>query len=136
MTAQDLADRMGVNQSVLSRIEKSERSGRIQLDTLQRAADALDCELVYALVPRRDLDEMVTERARALALERLGRVGHTMALEAQAIEESTMAAKLELLTEHYRGSRGLWRTDRPPGTSRKSVTSKPSTLEGAIDGLG
>src|SRR5215217_7999866 len=53
MSAADLAERMGVTQSTVARLESSERDGRIQLDTLQRAADALDCDLVYALVPRR-----------------------------------------------------------------------------------
>ncbi|MGI8417510.1 MAG: mobile mystery protein A [Nakamurella sp.] len=111
MTAAELGQRMGVSQSVVTRMEQSERTGRVQLDTLQRAADALDCEVVYALVPRRNLDDMVTDRARALARHRLSRVGHTMALEDQLVDDTAMADKLELLTDQYRNTAGLWRTD-------------------------
>lgn len=136
MTAEDLAERMGVTQSVVSRIEKSERTGRVQLDTLQRVAEALNCELVYALVPRRDLEELVTERARALALEQLRRVGHTMALEAQAVKDSTMSAKLDLLTEHYKRAPGLWRAEQRSATSRGSATPGSSTPEDPTDALG
>ena len=106
MTAEDLAARMGVTQSTLTRIERSERTGRIQLDTLERAADALDCELVYALVPRQSLEQTATARAQELARERLRRVQHTMALEDQGVEEGHLAENLELLTRHYLATPG------------------------------
>jgi len=122
MTAEDLAGRMGLTQSAVTRLEQSERSGRIQLDTLQRVADALECDVVYALVPRRNLEEMVTERARELALERLGRVEHTMALESQAVEERRMADKLDLLIGSYLTTPGLWRDERAKATHRSRTT--------------
>src|SRR5687767_407796 len=59
MTTAQLAQRLSVAQPVVVRMEQSEAKGRIQLDTLRRAADALNCELVYALVPRMPLDEYV-----------------------------------------------------------------------------
>jgi predicted DNA-binding mobile mystery protein A len=130
MTAEDLADRMGLTQSAVTRLEKSERSGRIQLDTLQRAAHALECDLVYALVPRRNLDEMVAERARELALERLGRVEHTMALESQSVDDRKMADKLDLLIGYYLTTPGLWRADHAKA-SEQSDTAKAS-----ISGMG
>jgi predicted DNA-binding mobile mystery protein A len=133
MTAAELAERMGVNQSVVTRMEQSERTGRIQLDTLQRAADALECEVVYALVPRRGLEDMVAERARALAEQRLRRVGHTMALEDQSVDDATMAAKLEMLTEQYLRAGGLWRSERAAPRSRGSAHV---VTEASTDGLG
>src|SRR5687768_17132946 len=59
MTTAQLARRLSIAQPVVVRMEQSEAKGRIQLDTLRRAADALNCELVYALVPRMPLDEYV-----------------------------------------------------------------------------
>lgn len=114
MTAGDLAERLGVTQPTVTRMEQSERTERIQLETLRRVADALGCELVYALVPRQSLEETVTARARALARERLGRVEHTMALEDQGVDRSHLAEQLDVLTSHYLATPGLWHSDRSP----------------------
>ena len=46
------ADRMGATQSNWVQLEKAEKAGAIQLKTLQKAAEALDCELVYIIRPR------------------------------------------------------------------------------------
>lgn len=110
MTAEDLAERVGVSQPSLTRLEKSERDSGARLDTLMRAADALECDFVYALVPRRPLDDMVTEQARRRALERVGQVAHTMALEDQALADDKLAKQLEIWTEFYRTHPGLWRS--------------------------
>ena len=63
MTSRQFAKRMGVSQPRASAIEKNEVIGSITLDTLQRAANALECQLVYALVPRKPLQALVKERA-------------------------------------------------------------------------
>jgi predicted DNA-binding mobile mystery protein A len=63
---EEFAQRLGVNQREIFRLEKYEEEARIQLGTLRRAAEALDCELVYALTPRRGtLGEMAAaQRAK------------------------------------------------------------------------
>jgi hypothetical protein len=52
----------------------------ISLETPERAANAMDCRLVYALVPHEPLDEIVDKRARALARKHLRATSHSMAL--------------------------------------------------------
>jgi predicted DNA-binding mobile mystery protein A len=86
MTSAQLAKRLGVSQPRVIGIEQAEAKGTITLDSLQRAANALDCRLVYALVPRTSLDALVEERATRLASKRLESTRHTMALEAQALD--------------------------------------------------
>ena len=62
MTAGQLGGRIGMRgQSVLD-LEKSEKAGTIQLKTLRKAAEALDCTLVYALVPKTSLSASKTIR--------------------------------------------------------------------------
>src|SRR5665647_390075 len=56
MSSKELADRMGIIQQAIRELEQSELHETIKLETLQRAANALECELVYSLVPRRSLD--------------------------------------------------------------------------------
>ena len=67
MSGRELAARMGLSQPALSQLEQSEVTGKAQLDSLRRAADALGCDLFYALAPRTSLEETVQARARALA---------------------------------------------------------------------
>ena len=86
MTTAQLAKRLGVSQPRVVGIEKAEATGAITLDSLERAAHALDCQLVYALVPRKSLDALIEERATRLAATRLESTRHTMALEAQAVD--------------------------------------------------
>jgi predicted DNA-binding mobile mystery protein A len=111
MRADDLADRMGVSQPSLTRLERNERKGSVRLETLQRAADALECDVVYALVPRRSLEQMVNEQARTRALERLGRVAHTMALEDQALSNEQLERRVRDLADMYLTTPGLWRVN-------------------------
>src|SRR6187402_1584857 len=65
MTAEQLATRIGVSQPRVMAIEKAEARGSLTLQSLTRAAEALDCTLVYALVPNESLDVMVRKRAWA-----------------------------------------------------------------------
>jgi predicted DNA-binding mobile mystery protein A len=84
MSAEQLATRLGVTkQSVLS-LERNETRGTASLKSLDRAASALGCRLAYALIPDQSIEAMVDARALAVARQKLERVGHTMALEAQA----------------------------------------------------
>lgn len=87
MTTRQLAVRIGVGQSRTVDIEKGEISGSITLNSLQRAAHALDCELVYAIVPRSTLESMVEKRAQELAKCRVKAARHTMTLEDQRLDE-------------------------------------------------
>src|SRR6266851_7228561 len=81
MTTAQLGRRLGVSQPRIVELEKSEVSGSVTLHTLQRAAEALGCRLVYALVPEKPLAETVRERAELIAERQLAAVEHTMRLE-------------------------------------------------------
>ena len=85
MTERQLAERLGVTQPAVHRLEKSEADETIRLNTLRRAAEALDCSLFYVLVPRQPLEDMVSERARTLARQELVQIEQTMSLEAQDV---------------------------------------------------
>lgn len=48
-----VAERLGVNRSVLFRLEKSEKEWRINLASMSRVAEAMGCEVVYGIIPRK-----------------------------------------------------------------------------------
>ena len=93
MTTAQLAERMGVAQTRVSRIEKDEIGSAVTLRTLRLAAEAMNCTLVYALVPNEELEQFVRHRAAALTNERLSRTHHTMQLENQALSEHDLDAE-------------------------------------------
>jgi len=110
MTAEQLARRMGVVQSRVSTLEKAERTGTPSLKTLRQAAEAMDCVLVYAIVPRTSLDEILRDQAAKKADIELARLHHTMRLENQAMDKRDLAAERErLVSDMLTGSlRRVW----------------------------
>ena len=110
MTAKQMAARLGVSQPRIVALEEDEQRGAVTLETLRRAAEALDCTLVYALVPNKPLEDMVRDRAGKVAAERIANVDHTMRLEKQGISSKELQAERErLAAELLRGNlRRLW----------------------------
>jgi predicted DNA-binding mobile mystery protein A len=96
MSSPQLARRVGIKaaQSVED-MQKDEVSGVIKLQTLRKLARALDCELVYALVPRKSLEEIRRDQATSVAKRLIKRVSHSMSLEDQAISREAEQRQLE-----------------------------------------
>jgi predicted DNA-binding mobile mystery protein A len=107
MSGSTLAKRIGVSQSALAQYEKSEKDGNITLQTLEKVANALDADLVYAIVPRKPIKKTLEERAAEVARKRILPLAHSMSLEDQSasIEEEIEDLKRELLER----PRELWR---------------------------
>jgi len=57
-----LAKRLGVSPPRITQLEADEVKGRVTINTLRRSAEALDCVLVYGLVPRTSLEQMVKQQ--------------------------------------------------------------------------
>lgn len=107
MTRAQLAKQIGIRQQSLSQIENSEIDGTIKLDTLRKAAEALDCHVIYALVPNQPLEDKVSRRARKIAEQRLSRISHTMALEAQDETSRDRQDRVEAFIDALR-DKDLW----------------------------
>src|SRR5580692_10766542 len=95
MSTAQLAKRLGIKQPSLVELEQSETKGTIELATLRRVAEALDCTLVYALVPNKPLESMVRDRARVFERKRREYVEHSMLLEGQGVISKGADARLD-----------------------------------------
>lgn len=111
MTINDVARRAGVTGPAVTQAERSERDGTIRLETLRRFAAAMDCRVVYAVVPAASLEETVRHRARELAREELARVQRTMSLEAQDV--AITDERVDELARRLVDRAGLWRAAGP-----------------------
>jgi predicted DNA-binding mobile mystery protein A len=60
----EVARALGVNRSVIFRLEQSEGRGTISLRAMTRVANAMNCKVVYAVIPHdgKTLEEMADRR--------------------------------------------------------------------------
>ncbi|WP_093535243.1 helix-turn-helix domain-containing protein [Stenotrophomonas rhizophila] len=108
MSKSDLARRLGVSPAAVAKLESNERAGTVQIDTLRRAATALDCELVVLVVPRQPLQAAVDQRRLQLYSTEIDRASVHMNLEDQAVSE-TLRRHLLLQAEAAIPDSMLWR---------------------------
>lgn len=112
MSSEDLARRMNVSAVAVIKLEDRERRAAATLGALERAADALDCDVVYALVPRRPLTEQVQRRAEAVARAELAPTLTSMHLEEQGLEAEQVQEVIADRVVELMNDRRLWRSDR------------------------
>lgn len=110
LTSRQLAARMRKNHSTIIALEKGELAGTTTLNSLRDAAEAMNCTLVYSVVPNGSLEEMVRTQSRKAAEAQLSRVNHTMRLEDQAVARSDLTDQIDRLAEELRrtNSSGIW----------------------------
>lgn len=86
MSVRQLAKRIGIARQSVSELEAREIDGSITLKSLRKAAEAMDCQLVYALIPQKGkLKDIVKRQALKKARALVEPVDHTMMLEGQAV---------------------------------------------------
>ncbi len=112
MTTRQLAQRMGRNQSTIARLERSEAAGRITISSLNELARALDSRLVYAIIPNKNLEDMLRRRVQEVASDSFDRVAHSMALEDQTVATGLNEIQLRDLVDEMMKNppADLWET--------------------------
>jgi len=97
MTQAELAKRAKITQANLAAIESGKVDPRVS--TLQRIYQGLSCHLSVEPWPQKPLEDILRDRARAVALKRLKKTMGTMALEGQAPEKEMFRKLLEKRTD-------------------------------------
>ena len=87
LSQDQVAKKLGIKRQSYADTERAEQSGSISINTLQRAADAMDCELVYFMVPRETVARTYAELAQIHdpMFKHLQATEHSMALEGQSV---------------------------------------------------
>jgi predicted DNA-binding mobile mystery protein A len=120
MTTEQMAERMGVTRQAVLQLEMAERRRTATWTSLRKAADAMDCEVVYAILPRGSLQQVLMRQGRKQAERQLRRITHSMRLDSHLVGEGEMALQIEELASHLAAerSRALWagepKAGRPP----------------------
>ena len=109
MSRSALARRLGVSTAAVAKLERAESRGGITITKLQDVAAALDCELIYALVPNSSLEDTVQRQARRVASQQLGYVTGTMVLEDQDLSPEARAEYLDVYSRDLIAHSDIWR---------------------------
>lgn len=100
MTAQQLAKRSGVHRMRIVQLEKGEANDAVTLRSLRSIARHMNCDLVYALVPRNSIQATLEHQAMKIAQKRVRQVAHSMALENQALSQKQIKGQIKDLTKN------------------------------------
>src|SRR5688572_30456840 len=95
MTTTQLAQRMDVTQPRIHELERAELNRGVTLKSLDRAAAAMGCRVVYMFVPEKPLEEILAGQADAVADQRLQQIEQTMRLEDQAVKDPARRRELK-----------------------------------------
>lgn len=111
MSAADLGMRMGVTRQAINALEASERNATARMSTLATAAQAMDCQLVYALIPNQGSLNgiMHAEAGRVVDID-LAAVAQTMLLEGVVVESLPTDRQDHIDDLIASSGKRLWRT--------------------------
>ena len=105
-----LARRLEINHGSVNKLEHAELHGGITVRKLAEVAAALDCDLVYALVPRSTLEQTVLDQARAVAAGTFRYAARTMELEDQAVSDDYQRETIERAAQELVRRGDVWGT--------------------------
>ena len=100
LSLQQIGQHVHASRQAVQQLERAEADDRITLGALRRVAEALGCELVYALVPKTGSFAELAERpTRDRATRDIDSVMHTMMLEDQSISKKEIDDKIQILAK-------------------------------------
>lgn len=111
MSSPQLAERLDISKSQASQMERMEMEDRITIKQLRRVATTLDCDLHYALVPRKPVEAMIRDRAILKASRLVNKADVQMKLEAQQLSKEMLQEYIDSEAERLLKEmpRDLWK---------------------------
>jgi predicted DNA-binding mobile mystery protein A len=111
MSQDALAARLHISQTSVAKLERNELHETISIGKLAEAARAMDCQLVYALIPNTTLEDTVQRQAELVAANTLGYVTATMDLEDQSVELDRHTQQLAAHARTVIDDNRQWKTE-------------------------
>jgi len=109
MSMDKAATRANINTSTWEKTEKREQKGTITIETLQKMADALCCDVRIVLIPREPLNQIIEKRAYMRADKEIQRLDETMSLEKQQNSPAFLQDMRNKLAQNYMNNpKDLW----------------------------
>jgi predicted DNA-binding mobile mystery protein A len=96
ITLKDLSNLLSITPANVAQAEKREIEGKVSISTLRKMAEAMECELVYSFVPKKEIRMLIHDKAFDKALKTLRHADLHMKLENQkvTVDENERAERL------------------------------------------
>jgi predicted DNA-binding mobile mystery protein A len=124
MSATQLANRLGLSRARITQLENAEINDAVTIRALREAASAMECEFIYAIVPKGNstLEEIIKSRAKKIAEERINRVSHTMSLEEQGLQDNILQDQKDDLAKNLYTAlnKKFWSNEEDPENKPKT----------------
>jgi predicted DNA-binding mobile mystery protein A len=105
MTAKQLSQRLGTSAAGVIQLEERESTKKVTLESLEKVANAMGCQLVYAIIPKqpnKSLEKIIEQQSKLTAARILQEVSHTMRLEAQGVSNEDTKKQIERIASELR----------------------------------
>jgi len=109
-----LAKKLNSSPQLVNIFENNEVDGTITLNTLKKVAEALDCNLVYAFVPKdKSFEKLVENKADKIADYIISRTSNSMNLEMQKLSKpEILRQKKQMKNDILQNNlKNLWKYD-------------------------
>jgi len=106
-----IARKLNTSPQVIKKFEQNEVDGSITINTLKKVADAMDCNLVYAFVPKAgSFENLIDKRAEVVAELLISRASASMDLELQSVNDGdSQNQKTQMKNELKHNLKNLWK---------------------------
>lgn len=120
MSGASLARRLGLHRSIAHYLEQAEQDGSITLKKLKEVAQAMDCELIYAIVPKPTnsnpkplIEDIIHKQAQIKASAIVKNASTQMMLESQELTKAALKKEIERLTRQLANDmpKNFWELD-------------------------
>lgn len=128
MSREQLAQRLGLTRARINQLENAEVHDAVTLRSLRDAADALGCELIYAIVPKGNstLENIIKARAEQITNETIASVAHSMSLEQQSINNDYLNNQKKSLAKNLVDNlnKKIWTSSVQPDRKKRDSHKK------------
>lgn len=107
LTLKELGKRAGLSTPGVANAERRENEGKITLEKLEKIANAMECELVYAFIPKDNISDLLRKKAIEKARKSILKADIHMSLEDQKVNEE-LELRIERLAEKLIKKGKVW----------------------------
>ena len=90
MSQAQLSKRRNIKRNQVSKLELTEMNGSVTLGTMKKMSEAMGCRFVYAVIPDRNIQELIWDQAVLKASKIANRASAHMDLENQSLTKNQL----------------------------------------------